>query len=114
MDISFNARALLKLASKINLHQKALPVSENGRFPYTKIINASLPQDEAEEMLDVIIFSIIGRRDKTALKFYQDATVRVTRKELIWYPFEDRGNFYFDAFHQFTFPKKSMDINVYG
>jgi len=112
--VTRNARALLKLASKINLHQKALPVSENGRFPYTKILNASLPQHEAEEMLDVIIFSIIGRRDKTALKFYQDASFHVTRKELIWYPFEDRGNFYFDPFHQFTFPKKSMDINVYG
>ena len=111
--VTRNARALLKLAAKINLHQKALSVSQNGRFPYTKIINASLPRNEAEEMLDVIMFSVIGRRDRKALDFYHDLKIQVTQKELVWYPFEDRGNVYFDPFHQYTFPKKSMDINVY-
>jgi hypothetical protein len=112
--ITKNARALLKLATRINMHQRALPVSKNGNFPYNKILNASLPEDEAEEMLQVIIFSVIGRQDRKALDFYRDFTTTVTKKELLWYPFEDKGNFLVDNFHQYNFPKRSMDINVYS
>jgi LSD1 subclass zinc finger protein len=111
--VTRNARALLKLATRINMHQRALAVSKNGNFPYNRILNASLPEDEAEEMLQVIVFSVIGRQDRKALDFYKDFTVTVTKKELIWYPFEDKGNFLVDNFHQYNFPKNSIDINVY-
>ncbi|MGA1865511.1 MAG: zinc finger domain-containing protein [bacterium] len=112
--VTRNARALLKLATRINMHQRALPVSQNGNFPIDKILNASLTEDEAEEMLRVIVFSVIGRQDRKALDFYRDFTIDVTKKELLWYPFEDKGNFLVDNFHQYNFPKQSMDINVYS
>lgn len=110
--VTRNAQALLKLATRINVHQRALPVSKNGNFPYNKILNVSLPEDEAEEMLQVIVFSVIGRQDRKALDFYKDFAITVTKKELLWYPFEDKGNFLVDNFHQYNFPKRSMDINV--
>ena len=111
--VTRNARALLKLATRINMHQKVLPVSKNGYFPYNKILNASLPETEAEEMIEVIVFSVIGRQDRKALDFYKDFAITVTKKELIWYPFEEKGDFLVDNFHQYNFPKKSMDIGVY-
>lgn len=112
--VAKNARALLKLAAKINLHQRALPIAKRDRLPFDKLLNASLPEDEAEDMLWVIVFSLIGRRDKKAVDFYSDFKIKIINKELIWYPFEDKGEFLADQFHQYNFPKKSMDINVYG
>ncbi|MGA1794603.1 MAG: hypothetical protein ACMUIL_01985 [bacterium] len=111
--VTRNARALLKLAATINRHQRLLPVAPAGPFPHTQIFNASLPLSEAEEMLDVILFAVVGRQDPKALNFYNDHTLVVTKRELVWYPFEDKGNFYLDHFHQYTFAKKSMDITVY-
>ncbi|MBN2373556.1 hypothetical protein JXL19_07210 [bacterium] len=111
--VTKNAKALLKLAAKINLHQRALPIAKRDRLPFDKAMNASLPDNEAEDMLWVIVFSIIGRRDKRAIDFYGDFKIKVINKELIWYPFEDKGEFLVDRFHQYNFPKKSMDINVY-
>ncbi|MGA1839779.1 MAG: hypothetical protein ACMUIU_04055 [bacterium] len=110
--VTRNARALLKLATRINEHQRALPVSKNENFPLDKILNASLPEDEAEEMLQVIVFSVIGRQDRKALDFYKDFTITITKKEILWYPFEDKGNFLVDNFHQYNFPKQSIDITV--
>ena len=102
--VARNARALLKLATRINIHQKALPKSQNGFFPYGKILNASLPENEAEEMLGTIVFSVIGRQDQKALEFYSDFTIESINNELVWYPFESKGNFLLDNFHNYTFP----------
>jgi len=109
-----DARALMKLASQINIHQKLLPLSPRKEFPFTRMLHASLPDDEAEEMLWVVVFAMIGRRDRKALDFYRDFTVSVTKKEMVWYPFEEKGNNFVDHFHNFHFPRKSLDLRVSG
>jgi hypothetical protein len=76
------------------------------------VLNASLPEDEAEEMMRVAVFSLMGRRDRAALDFYEDFRIETDRKALIWYPFEEKGNYLVDHFHQFNFPKKSLDIKI--
>ena len=110
--VARNARALIQLASRINIHQKQLPLLKEPRFPFNRALNASLPEREAEEMLEVAVFSIIGRRDPRALSFYRDLQITVDRRELLWYPFEEKGNYYADHFHRFNFPKKSLDISI--
>lgn len=112
--VTRNAKALLKLASRINLFQRVLPINKTGAFPYKKILNASLLDDEAEEMLEVLIFSIIGRQDRKAIDFYKDFETTVTKKELVWYPFEEKGDFLVDNFNQYNFPKKSIGLNMFS
>jgi ribosomal protein S27E len=107
-----NARALMKLSDRINIRQKQLPHLEEPCFPSERLLNASLPESEAEEMLQVAVFSLIGRRDQHALAFYHDFQVQVDRKELVWYPFEEKGNYLVDHFHDFNFPKRSLDIEI--
>ncbi len=111
--VTRNANALVKLAAHIGRHQKKLPVSKRGDFPFEKIWNASLPEEEAEEMLTPIIFLVIGRIDLTATKFYNDFKVTVSDKQLVYYPFEDKKNTLLDLFHNYSFPKRSFDLQVY-
>ena len=111
--VTRNARAIIKLAAKIGIKQKELPVSETEDFPSENIWNASLPEEEAEEMLEPLIFLVVGLAHRKAINFYKDFKIKVTDKQLVYYPFEDKGNFMLDHFHNYNFPKRSFDLNVY-
>jgi len=111
--VTRNVGAMLKLAARINMFQKDLPVSPSTEFPYDKILHASLGESEAEAMLKPLLFAVLGRTDRATLGFLGSAHIRVTERRLVWYPFEDRGDTLADHFHQYHFPKRSMDVRVY-
>ena len=112
--VTRNAKAVIKLAFRISRSQNVYPVSSSiDKFNKVKVLNVSLPEDEAEEMLRVLIFSLIGRQDALAANFYRDYKITINSKELIWYPFEEKRNMLVDNYHQYSFPARSMDINVY-
>ncbi len=108
-----NATALLKLAKRINIFQKPLNIVKKEDFPYDNVLNSSILDNDAEKMLGVILFSVIDRRDQKAIDFYKDFKINITKRELVWYPFEDKGNFLIDIFHQYNFPKKSMELALF-
>jgi len=108
--ITRNARALLKLVTRINIHQKPLPIKMDREFPYLKVLNVSLLDDEAKQMLKTITFALIGRQDGKAIDFYRDFSIEITKSILVWYPFEEKGDFLVDNFFQYNFQKKSMEI----
>jgi hypothetical protein len=105
-----NARILMRLDTRISQFQKGLPVSDTDRLAADSHMGVSLPLHEGEEMLKVLVFSVIGRIDKTAIDFYRDFDVSVSRKELVWYPVQDKGNSLFDEFHQFNIPKSGIGL----
>ncbi len=111
--VTRNARAIIKLAARIGIMQKELLVSETEDFPSENIWNASLPEEEAEEMLEPLIFLVVGLAHRKAINFYKDFKIKVTDKQLVYYPFEDKGKFMLDHFHNYNFPKRSFDLNVY-
>ena len=111
--VTRNARSMIKLAARIGIYQKKLPITNREDFSFEKLWNASLLDEEAEEMLTPIIFLVIGRIDRAATEFYNDFKVTVSDKQLVYYPFEDQGNFLLDLFHNYSFPKRSFDLKVY-
>lgn len=108
-----NARAIIKLATRMNIHQKDMTIQSTEDFPYKSTLNASILDNEAEQMLRVIVFKMIGRIDPLALKFFKDFQINIVCKRLVLYPFEDNGDLLFDRFHQNNFPKKSLEIGVF-
>jgi predicted RNA-binding Zn-ribbon protein involved in translation (DUF1610 family) len=111
--VTRNAKALIKLAARIGAFQKELPISQRNDLPPQRIWNASLPVEEAEEMVSPLIFLVIGRIDRKAIHFYNDLEITVTDRQLVWYPFEEKGEYLADTFHNYHLPKRSMDVNVY-
>lgn len=108
-----NANAIIKLAAKIGTKQKQLPISKIEDFPFEKIWNASLPEEEAIELLEPLIFLVIGLTHKRAVDFYKDFKITVNGKQLVFYPFEDKGNAILDHYHNYNFSKRAFDLNVY-
>ncbi len=111
--VTRNANAIIKLAAKIGTLQKLLPVSKIEDFPFEKIWNASMPVKEAIEFLEPLIFLVIGLTHKRAVDFYNDFEITVNDKQLVFYPFEDNGNAMLDHYHNYNFPKRAFDLNVY-
>ncbi|MCP3677206.1 MAG: hypothetical protein GY721_06350 [Deltaproteobacteria bacterium] len=111
--VTRNAKALIKLAARIGTYQKELPISQGHDLPPQRVWNASLPAEEAEEMVNPLIFMVIGRIDRKAIQFYNDLVITVTDRQLVWYPFEEKGEYLADTFHNYHLPKRSMDVNVY-
>ncbi|MFQ5328583.1 MAG: hypothetical protein ACE5D4_01165 [Thermodesulfobacteriota bacterium] len=111
--VTRNAKALIKLAARIGTFQKELPICRGSGLPHQRLWNASLPLEEAEEMLAPLIFQVVGRVDRKAIQFYNDMEITVTDRQLVWYPFEERGAYLEDAFHNYHLPKRAMDVNVY-
>lgn len=112
--VSKNARALIKLAARIGSFQKELPVSQREDFPFVNFRNASLSEEEAMEMLWPLIFMVIGRVDQKAINFYNDFEFSITDRQLVWYPFEEKGNYFIDHYHDYHFPRRSLDVRVYS
>ena len=110
--VAGNANALIKLAARIGTFQKELPLFQGNDLPPQRIWNASLPVEEAEQMVAPLIFLVIGRIDRKAIRFYNDFEVTVTDRTLVWYPFERRGGFLADAFHDYNLPVQSAGINM--
>ncbi len=111
--IARNAKAVLKLAGRIGTFQKNLPDDHKEVLEQNSLLNVSLTSDEAQEMLRPLIFLIIARIDRLAIQFYSDYEVTVTDSELIWYPFEDKGEYFLDRFHNYSFPRRSLDVQLY-
>ena len=111
--VARNAKAILKLAGRVSTFQKEFALDLGNVLPDERIWNVSLSAAEAEELLSPLIFLMIGRIDRVAIKFYNDHEVTVNACQLVWYPFEDNGAYLVDRFHNYNFPKRSMDINVY-
>jgi hypothetical protein len=63
-------------------------------------------------MVSPLIFLVIGRTDRKAIQFYNDLEITVTDRQLVWYPFEEKGEYLADTFHNYHLPKRSMDVNV--
>jgi len=111
--VARNARAVMKLATRLSMFQKDVPLSGFSEFPYENILNVSLPEKEAVEMLEPLVFSVIGRADSQAVAFYKDFRVKTLERELVWYPFEDKGAMFVDHYHDYYFPRKSLDIRAF-
>lgn len=111
--VTRNANAVIKLATRISSVQKDIPLSKTEEFPFDRVINSSLPEKEAEEMLNVLVFSVIGRADRRCKVFYQDLKIDIKEKELVWYPFGQNRNYYTDHYNNYNFPKRSMNISAY-
>ncbi|MFQ5586260.1 MAG: hypothetical protein ACE5GF_05490, partial [Thermodesulfobacteriota bacterium] len=111
--VTRNAKALIKLAARIGAYQKELPISQGNDLPPRRVWNASLPEEEAEEMVSPLLFLVVGRIDRKAIQFYNDLEITVTDRQLVWYPFEEKGEYLADTFHNYHLPKRSMDVNVY-
>lgn len=108
-----NATATLKLAARICGAQKEMPFEEMEEFPHATFQGASLPLDEARQMLPVVVFSVIGRTDRKTVDFYNSMTVRDTSAELVWYPFEEKGAMLVDQFLGFNVAKRGMSGDIY-
>ncbi|MBE9528262.1 MAG: hypothetical protein IME99_03380 [Proteobacteria bacterium] len=103
-----NPGAVIKLAARIGTFQKELPVEPGEVAESDDFLNVSLPVQDAKEMLRPLIFLVIGRIDREAVKFYSDFEITVAKKELVWYPFEEKGAYLLDPFHNYTFPRRSL------
>ncbi|MBI5637413.1 MAG: zf-TFIIB domain-containing protein [Nitrospinae bacterium] len=108
-----NATAALKLAARICGAQKEMPFDDVEEFPHATFQGASLPLDEARQMLPVVAFSVIGRTDRKTVDFYNSMTVRDTSADLVWYPFEEKGTMLIDQFLGFNISKRGMSAEVY-
>lgn len=108
-----NATAALKLATRICGAQKEMPFDEMEEFPHATFQGASLPLDEARQMLPVVVFSVIGRTDRKTVDFYNSMMVRDTSAELVWYPFEEKGTMLVDQFLGFNVAKRGMSGDLY-
>jgi hypothetical protein len=112
--VSRNAGAFLKFAANISRAQKdAPPASGNPDFLHLKVMNVSLPHEEAVEMLYPLVCSLIGRADQPAMDFYSDLKIEVHKTKLVWRPFVESGYNYIDSFTQLSLPRRALDINVY-
>ncbi|MBI5178860.1 MAG: hypothetical protein HZA04_06335 [Nitrospinae bacterium] len=107
-----NATVVLKLSARINMAQKDLPVADVNEFSHPFFYGVTLPQSEAEEMLPVVVFAVIGRHDRAATEFYRSMKVEAQNAELVWYPFEDKGTMLADRFFQFHLPKRGMTAAI--
>jgi len=111
--VARNAKALMKLAARIGTFQRELPIRLESDLPHRRLWNASLQLKEAEEMLSPLIFQVVGRIDRKAIQFYNDMEITVTDRQLVWYPFEEKGDYLEETFHNYHLPKRAMDVNVY-
>ncbi|TBR21235.1 MAG: hypothetical protein EPO63_08885 [Candidatus Nitrosotenuis sp.] len=103
-----NATSALKLANRICAAQKDMPFDDMEEFPLATFQGASLPLDEARQMLPVVAFSVIGRTDRKTVNFYNSMSVRDTAADLVWYPFEEKGTMLVDQFLGFNVSKRGM------
>ncbi len=111
--VSRNPTAILKLAVRITQAQGDYPRSPFSEFPYTAFHGASMPKEEAAEMLKTIAFSVIGRTDRKATEFYRAMTVEADEPELVWYPFAERGSMLADGFLNFNVAARGITSNLY-
>lgn len=112
--VSRNAGALLKFSANISRMQKETPpASGSPDFLRLKVMNVSLPPEEAAEMLYPLVCSLIGRVDPQAMDFYSSLRIEIRKSELVWRPFAGSGYNYIDCFTRLSLPRRSLDVNVY-
>ena len=111
--VSRNASGILNFAVRINIFQKQFPLYAHEEMPEGEVFGASLPEDEAREMLEPLVFAITGRIDRKMMEFYRAIRITVKKSELVLYPVRYEKDSVVDAYHDFHFAKRWLDTNVY-
>ena len=111
--VTRNASGLLSLAIRINIFQKDLPPSDGEAMPDGEAFGLSLAEEEAREMLEPLVFAVTGRIDAKMIAFYNNIQIEVKKSDIVWYPVSFEKDMLVDRYHEYHFPKRWLDTDVY-
>jgi hypothetical protein len=93
-----NLTAIYKLAIAFTNAQPELnPVSFSDNLPFPKMEGAVMRQNDAQELAELVLFSLAPHSHYEAVKDIKPAPLEITSRQLVWLPFYESGLYIRDA-----------------
>lgn len=105
-----NPVAVDKFASRLILHQPAIPEELPTNLREHKAGPAWLPLGEAMEMARMLLFSITPKRSKPIQAAVKEANIQLKRGELLWMPFREKGIFLREVHTDLAIQKNCLEL----